>query len=286
MATPTADTHKTDAGAPPGRVARGLDALGQPVNALLGYIGQVGFMTAEVGHWVLHSIVLRRVRFGRPALYAQLVRIGVRSVGVVLLVCACIGLILALQMAPPLQDFGQVNSVANIISVAIFRELGPLITAIVLTGFAGASIAAEIGTMVVGEEIEALESMALHPVRFLVLPRVLATVLATLVLCVMGELVAVAAGWGIGVSLLGIPSRIYIDNTIDQIGPADFFTGLFKAGVFGAIVGLIGCTNGLNVTGGAAGVGKATTNTVVHSIVAIIFCDLIFTALFFQLGWT
>jgi phospholipid/cholesterol/gamma-HCH transport system permease protein len=207
-------------------------------------------------------------------------------VGVIMLVSFCIGLILALQMAPPLEEFGQVETVANIIAIAVVRELGPLISAIVLTGFAGASIAAEIGTMAVNEEIEALQTHALNPVRFLVVPRLLATVVALLVLAIMSDLVALFAGYLMGITKLEIPSAIYINNTITQLSLNDFVTGLFKAGVFGLLIGSISCYNGLKVSGGAAGVGKATTNTVVHSIVAIIFCDLIFTAVFFALGWT
>jgi phospholipid/cholesterol/gamma-HCH transport system permease protein len=158
-------------------------------------------------------------------------------------------------------------------------------SAIVLTGFAGASIAAELGTMVVGEEIEALESMALNPVRFLVVPRVLATVLSLVVLCVIADLAALLSGAAMGILVLDIPSGIYYNNTVEFADLADFATGVFKAGVFGMLIGLIACYNGLKVTGGAAGVGRATTITVVHSIVAIIFADLMFTALFFTLGW-
>jgi len=265
---------------------RSIEWLGSPVAAMVRYIGALALLVGQSAGWIWRSTVLRQVRFGRFALYAQMVRVGVRSLPVIALVSACIGLILALQMAPPLEEYGQTESVANIVGVAVFRELGPLITAIVLTGFAGASIAAELGTMVVGEEIEALEAHALNPVRFLVVPRILATVLCTVVLCVVGDTVAVAAGWGIGVTLLDIPSAVYIQNTIDQLSVNDFFTGLFKAGVFGALIGAIACYQGLSVTGGAAGVGKATTNTVVHAIVAIIFTDLLFTAMFYRLGWT
>ncbi len=267
-------------------VQQALASLGEPLVRLLEYVGSATHMTGRMSLWVWRSMVLRRVRFGRFALYSQLVRVGVRSVGVIVLVSACIGLILALQMAPPLQDFGQTDKVANIIAIAVVRELGPLITAIVLTGFAGASIAAEIGTMVVGEEVEALEAHALNPVRFLVMPRVLATVLCTVLLCVVGVFVSIAAGWAAGVTLLDLRSKVYIDDTIAQLDLADFFTGLWKAGVFGGLIGVIACHNGLSVTGGAAGVGKATTNTVVHSIVAIIFTDLLFTAVFYRLGWT
>jgi phospholipid/cholesterol/gamma-HCH transport system permease protein len=263
-----------------------LDKLGAPPVRLLDYLGGVTKLLVLTGVWLIRSLLLRRVRFGRHALYSQIVRLGVRSVAVISLVSFCIGVILALQMAPPLQNFGQVDQVATIISIAVVRELGPLISAIVLTGFAGASIAAELGTMVVGEEIEAMEAHALNPVRFLVMPRVLATTGCLIILCIFAELIAIGGGWWIGVSILDIPSGVYKTNTIEILDLADFFTGLFKAGVFGMIIGAIACYNGLHVTGGAAGVGKATTNTVVHCIEAIIYSDLLFTAIFYVLDWT
>ena len=264
---------------------RYLVNLGDPVVHALVYIGATSQLLWHTIGWVWQSVAKRQVRFGRSALYAQIVRLGVRATGVVILVNCCIGLILALQMAPPLQEFGQVETVANIIAVAVFRELGPLISAIVLTGIGGAAIAAELGTMVVGEEIEALQVHALNPIRFLVMPRVLAAVVCLISLCVIGQLVAVASGWCIGVWVLDIPSAIYMDNTIDQLKFSDFLTGLIKAAIFGLLVALIACHNGLSVTGGASGVGRATTNTVVHSIVSIIFADLIFTSIFYRLGW-
>ena len=228
--------------------------------------------------------VLRLI--GKSAFVSQMVRVGVRSVSIVLIVSSSIGFILALQTAPSLAQFGQVDKVANLVGVAVFRELGPLIAAIVLTGFAGASIAAEIGTMVVGEEIEALESMALNPVRFLVVPRVLASAISLILLAVLADLAAVIAGGVIGVTQLGIPFEVYKNNTIDQLSTSDFLTGLFKAGIFGTILGLIACRNGLMVSGGAAGVGKATTDTVVQTVVTVIFADLFFTALFYAVGWS
>ena len=156
-----------------------LDFWGELWLRAFALIGGVTYLLFDVAGWISRAMVGNRVRFGRTALITQMVRVGVMSTGIVMLVSSCIGVILALQMAPPLQEFGQVDKTANIISVAVFRELGPLIAAIVLTGFAGASIAAEIGTMVVGEEIEALEAHALDPVRFLVVPRVLATTIAS-----------------------------------------------------------------------------------------------------------
>jgi phospholipid/cholesterol/gamma-HCH transport system permease protein len=249
-------------------------------------IGGVSYLLIDVAGWIARALVGKRVRFGRTALITQIVRVGVLSTGIVVLVSACIGVILALQMAPPLEEFGQVDKTANIIGVAVFRELGPLIAAIVLTGFAGASIAAEIGTMVVGEEIEALEAHALDPVRFLVVPRVLATTVALILLTVIGDLVSVIAGGAVGVFGLGVPFELYKQNTLNQLEVSDFTTGLIKAGVFGAILGGIACHNGLKVTGGAAGVGRATTDTVVQTIVTVTFADLIFTAIFYVLGWT
>ncbi|MDX1681730.1 MAG: ABC transporter permease [Phycisphaeraceae bacterium] len=269
----------------PGPIQRSLAMIGGPALDVLDFIGGVTYLVLDSATWIGRSLVQRDIRFGRTALWSQMVRVGTRSIGVVTLVAMCIGLILALQMAPPLEPWGQVERVADIIAVAIFRELGPLMSAIVLTGFAGASIAAELGTMVVGEEIEALEAHALNPIRFLVVPRLIATTVSLVVLTVFAELVAVGSGWLIGVTLLEIPSAVYIDNTITQLQLSDFFTGLWKAGVFGLLLGAIACYNGLNVTGGAAGVGRATTGTVVYSIVGIIFTDLIFTALFYVLGW-
>ncbi|MEX2213982.1 MAG: ABC transporter permease [Phycisphaeraceae bacterium] len=263
-----------------------LDRLGSPPVRLLDYVGGIARLIWQSWLWVWRAMILRRVRFGRFALYSQIVRLGVRSIGVIVLVSFSIGLILALQMAPPLDEFGQIDTVATIVAIAVVRELGPLISAIVVTGFAGASIAAEIGTMVVGEEIEALEAHALNPVRFLVMPRILATTISLIILCIIAELIAILGGYWLGTAVLDIPPGVYRANTLDVLGLSDFLTGLFKAGCFGMIIGAIACYNGLHVTGGAAGVGKATTNTVVHCIEAIIYTDLIFTAVFYAVGWT
>jgi len=288
MTTASTDTPPTDPPKPkePSAVVRGIDKVGGATLELVAYLGGLAILTAQTCGWIWRSFVTRKVRFGRFAFYSQMVRLGVKSVGVVGLVSGSIGMILALQMAPPLEEFGQEARVATIIAIGVVRELGPLISAIVLTGFAGASIAAELGTMVVGEEVEALRAHALNPVRFLVVPRMLATALSLLIVCIIGEILAIGAGWALSVAVFDIPSGIYQQNTLDAIDVADFATGLFKAVVFGIIISAIACYNGLNVTGGAAGVGKATTRTVVHSVEAIIYADLIFTAVFYKLGWT
>jgi phospholipid/cholesterol/gamma-HCH transport system permease protein len=250
------------------------------------YVGGLSLLVLRTMSWLMRSCFDPSVRFGRFALYAQIVRVGINSMFVTTLVSGCIGLILALQMAPPLEEFGAVDQVPRIIGIAVVRELGPLITAIVLTGFAGAAITAELGTMVVGEEIEALEAHALNPVRFLVMPRLLATTLSTLVLASYAILVSLFSGGITGVWVLGLTSAVYYDSTLDALKLSDYLTGMAKAGVFGLLIGAIACYNGLSVTGGAAGVGRATTSTVVNSIVLIIIADLLFTMSFYILGWT
>lgn len=260
-----------------------LGFLGGRVLMALEQIGACVFLLGAAGLWVVRSVTRRRVRIGRPAIITQIVRIGARSVFIVALVSSAVGLILAFQLSPPLDQFGQKELVANIIAVAVLRELGPLIGAIVLTGFAGASIAAEIGTMVVGEEVEALEAHALDPVRFLVVPRVAASIVSMTVLAVLSSVVAILAALAISVTVLAIPPNTFINNMLTQAKLVDFVTGTSKGAVFGMLIGAIACANGLRVTGGAAGVGRATTGTVVQCVVAIVIADLAFTAAFYAL---
>jgi phospholipid/cholesterol/gamma-HCH transport system permease protein len=249
------------------------------------FLGGIVGLLLDVFRWLWRSLFHKDIHFGKAATISQIVRIGFRSIGIVCLVCGSIGLILAFQMEPPLSTFGQTDKIANIVGVAVLRELGPLISAIVLTGFAGAAIAAELGTMVVGEEIEALEAQALNPIRFLAVPRVIATVLSLVLLTIIGDVVAIVTACLVSVELLDVPFEVYKANTLAQVSLTDFTTGLVKAAVFGMILAAIACFNGLRVSGGAAGVGKATTDTVVQTIVTIVLADLLFTAIFYQLGW-
>jgi phospholipid/cholesterol/gamma-HCH transport system permease protein len=260
-----------------------LDFLGGSILHVLDHVGAAVWLFVDTVAWVFKGIASRKTRLGKRAIIAQIVRIGVRSVFIVALVSGCVGLILAFQLAPPLDQFGQKELVANIIGVAVLRELGPLIGAIVLTGFAGASIAAEIGTMVVSEEVEALEATALNPIRFLVVPRVLASVVSMTALAVMADVVAVAAAIGISILVLDIPYSTFMSNLLSQAKQVDFLTGVAKGTIFGLLIGLIACLNGLKVSGGAAGVGRATTGTVVQCIVAVVIADLAFTAVFYAL---
>ncbi|MEO1583406.1 MAG: ABC transporter permease [Planctomycetota bacterium] len=257
-----------------------VERIGDRVLDMLDHIGSVVLLTVQAAG-IVAAALGRQTRIGRSAIVNQIVRVGVRSVFIVSLVSGAVGLILALNMAPPLEQFGSKDLVANIIGVAVLRELGPLMAAIVLTGFAGAAIAAEIGTMVVGEEIEALEVHALNPVRFLIVPRVIATVLSMLVLGVISNVMAIGVAMLMSQLVLGIPFQTYWDNMLFQVTGSDFWTGMIKAGIFGLLIGSIACTNGLKVTGGAAGVGRATTNTVVQCVVSIVIADTLFTAIFY-----
>ena len=265
-------------------VIRGLDRVGGYWLDRFALIGGVYYLLHDVTKWIWRSIFDPDVRFGRTALLTQIVRVGAKATGIVMLVCGCVGLILALQMEPVLAEYGQTSLIAFIVGVSITRELGPLIAAIVLTGFAGASIAAELGTMVVGEEIEALEAHALNPVRFLVVPRICATTIGLILLTVIGDVTAIVAGGVMSVGVLGVPYELYRANTFSAIDLPDFLTGLAKACVFGVILSALACYHGLAVTGGAAGVGRATTSTVVQAVVAIILADLVFTGIFYAVG--
>lgn len=260
--------------------------LGKRTLGFLSIVGGTSRLVHTTGVWISRGLLSQDVRLGRQAISAQIVRIGTRSVGIVMVVSACIGLILAMAMYPPLKQFGQQATIANIVGIAITRELGPMISAIVLTGFAGASIAAELGTMVVGEEIEALEAHGLNPIRFLVLPRLIATVVSLVVLTIMADLVAIFAAALVSVTFFDVSWQVYIDNTLAQLGPWDIGTGMIKATTFAIMLAGLACYNGLRVSGGAAGVGKATTDTVVQTIVAVIVVDMLFTTIFLQLGWT
>lgn len=260
-----------------------LDRLGAMSLNVLAAVGGSVLLAFAAWVWIWKAITLRRVRMGKAAIVSQICRVGVASIGIVCLVSGSVGLILALQLAPPLDEFGQRDLVANIISVAVLRELGPLIGAIVLTGFAGASIAAEIGTMVVSEEIEALEALALNPVRFLVVPRVMAATVSMAALSVFSSIVSIAAALWVSVVALDIPYDRFVTNMLSQAKLVDFMTGTAKGAIFGVLIGVIACYNGLKVTGGASGVGRATTMTVVASVIAIILADLVFTTIFFAL---
>jgi phospholipid/cholesterol/gamma-HCH transport system permease protein len=264
-----------------------IAATGAAVIGFASYLGGMALLLGSTLRWLAPTLLGSHGRAGRAAVATQLVRVGVRATGIVCLVQLFIGVILALQMAPPLENpYHQSQMVASIIGVAGFRMLGPIITAVVLSGFAGASIAAELGTMVVAEEIEALTAHALNPVRFLVVPRVVATFIAMIMLTVVADWMIALGGYAI--SVVALPSKVstgYWDRMRDQVLGRDFASGLVLGAVFGVVVALIACYEGLRVAGGAEGVGKATTMTVVNGIVGIIGTACMFTMVFYVFGF-
>lgn len=258
-------------------------AVGSRAMGAVRFLGGMGWLAADTFIWTFRGLVPGGKGFSGRDLAHQIVRVGAKSLPVVLLVQMFMGVILALQMTPPLKEpWGQEAMVANIIGVAGFRMLGPIVSAVVLSGFAGASIAAELGTMSVAEEIEAMEAMALNPVRFLVVPRVLATFIAMLALTVISDVVIALGGWLTSVMVLGPGSYVgYWERMNEQLVYADFVTGMIQGGVFGLLISTIACRTGLSVRGGAEGVGRATTMTVVYSIFSIILAACVFTVIFY-----
>lgn len=273
-----------------------LAAFGRPTIALAQGIGQAFFLFWDSTLWILSWLLwpfFKLTGLGRfvhrhrgvrlHATAEQGVRVGVKSLPISCLVLFFLGMILALQTAYILKKFGVTEYVSNLVSVAIIRELGPLITALVMSGFIAGSIAAELGTMQVYEEIMALRTSAIHPNRFLVVPRLLATMIMLPCVTLFADLAGIIGGWVIGTKILQINSDLFIAKCWEAVVARDFYTGMTKTEAFAIILGIIGCHQGLATKGGAEGVGRATTNAVVLSILAVIVADCLFTFLFYYL---
>ncbi len=211
----------------------------------------------------------------------QMVRIGVQAVPMTALTALSIGFTLAMQGAEELARMGAVSYVPNLVAMTILRELGPLLVGVVVIGRSGSAITAELGTMKVGEEIEALEVMSINPIRYLVAPRFLAMLLMLPVLTVFGNYVGLVGGWTICHFFLDMNTAGYVLRLLEASTLADLYTGLAKSVVFAWLIVTIACQSGLAVTGGAEGVGKATTGSVVTSIIAMLIANAVLTAMFF-----
>ena len=214
----------------------------------------------------------------------QVVRVGNQSLPLVALIATLIGTILALQSAYQLRGFGAVHLVADLVAVSVTRELAPLMTAILVAGRAGSAIAAELGTMKVSEEIDALKVIGLDPVGYLVVPRIVGLLVAVPCLTLFADLVGILGGCAVGVLVLGIGAGSYLADSVAILVLEDLWGGVLKGLVFGAIIGLVACQQGLGTRGGANEVGRSTTSTVVRSIVLIIGADLFVTALLYLRG--
>jgi len=211
----------------------------------------------------------------------QMMRIGAKALPMAALTSFSIGLTLAMQGAHELRRMGAEMYVADLVSVSLLRELGPLLIAVIVIGRSGSAVTAELGTMKVSEEIEALQVMAINPIRFLVVPRFLAMVIMLPVLTVFGNYVGMLGGWTICHYALEMNTATYVMRSVEASRLGDLYTGLLKSLVFGWLVITIACHAGLEVEGGAEGVGTATTASVVYSILAVLVANAILTSLFF-----
>jgi len=217
----------------------------------------------------------------RQNIFQQMVFVGLNSIVIVFFVDLFTGIVLGMQSAYLLEKMGAELYISSLVSISLCRELSPVLTALVVAGRAGSSIAAELGTMKVTEQIEALETMAIHPVRFLVVPRFLALLVMVPMLTILGDLSGIFGGYLVGMGSLNISSDLYMQVTFNYLELKDIYTGLLKAVVFGIIIALVSCYEGLNAKGGAEGVGRATTRSVVISFILIIVADCVVTSVFY-----
>ncbi len=248
---------------------------------VLAYIGRLWKLFASAMWYAFVAPLWDPHVIRRKSTSHQMNETGINSLPILLLINFLVGLILAMQVGYQLRKFGGVELVPGLVAITVCREIGPLITAIIISARVGAAITAELGTMVVGEEIMALQTMALRPIPFLVVPRLIALTFMMPCLTVLADIIGMAGGMVVSLVDLGMTSGQYITNTTNTLSLTDFFTGLVKSVAFGVVIAIVACQEGLSVQGGAEGVGIATTRSVVFSILLIIFTDLVFTTLFY-----
>ncbi len=242
------------------------------------YAGGLAVLLAETV-FSIWSMPLRKRQ-----ILEQMNKIGVASFPIIFLISLFTGIVLALQSAYQLQQMSAEMYIASLVALSITRELGPVLTALIVAGRSGAAIAAELGTMKVTEQIEALETLSANPVQYLVVPRFIALIIMVPLLTVYADFFGIVGGYFIGVSKLHITSSMYLKMTCDPLAVKDVMTGIIKSGFFAVVICIISCFEGMNSHGGAEGVGKSTTSSVVRSFILIIMADCFFTALFYFIG--
>jgi phospholipid/cholesterol/gamma-HCH transport system permease protein len=222
---------------------------------------------------------------GKPvrvrAAISEIVKAGFNAVPIVAVISLFVGIILALQAAYQLRRVGALIYVANLVGVSITRELGPILTAIIVAGRSGSAFAAEIGSMKSAEEVDALVTMGINPVRFLVTPKLLALMLMLPALTVFSDMIGIFGGFLLSTTVIGIHPYNYFQQSVNALLVKDVVTGLVKAWAFGIVITLVGAYQGFKVEGGAEEVGRRTTASVVASIFLVIVFDLFFTTLFY-----
>lgn len=211
----------------------------------------------------------------------QMEEVGIKSIPVVLITGAFTGAVLALQSYTGFQRFNAETFVGTVVALSITRELGPVLTGLMVSGRVGSSMAAELGTMQVTEQIDALYTLAVNPIKYLIVPRLLAALIMLPVLVIFADLIGIGGGYFVSVKILGSNPYTYMERTWNYLELNDIFSGLLKAGVFGVIIATISCYQGFFTGGGAEGVGRATTKAVVLSCLLILIFNYIITALLF-----
>ena len=214
-------------------------------------------------------------------LLKQIEEVGVKSIPVVLITGAFTGMVLALQSYTGFKRFNAEAFVGTVVALSMTRELGPVLSGLMVSGRIGSAMAAELGTMQVTEQIDALYTLATNPIKYLIVPRFLATLIVMPILTVFADVVGILGGYLVSVKLLGSNPTVYLRRTYDYLDLEDIYIGLFKACIFGIIIATIGCYQGFNTQGGAEGVGKSTTRAVVMSSLLILIANYFITAMFF-----
>lgn len=258
-----------------GAATRFFDRLGHGSMAALEELGRHGVLVGESLYWLVFGRRLgQSVRVG--SLFSEMMEIGVRAIGIIGMMAAAIGAMLAIQGIYSLRVFGAEGHVVFGVAFSMVREFAPLITGILVAGRSGSALSARLGTMKINQEIDALEVMGINPIRFLVVPSLLASIIMVPMLTMMSMLLGLwAAGTYINVEL-GLSLSAFVDQVVDVLAVDDLLHGLGKSMIFGFLIAVIGVINGFLVKGGAEGVGKATTRSVVQCISAIVITDMLF----------
>ncbi len=253
----------------------------QPIGRfMLAFLATAGRVVIFTGNALSHCV---RPPFYFRSTINQMVEIGYYSLPVVGLTAIFAGMVLALQSYTGFARFSAEGAIANLVVVAITRELGPVLAGLMVAGRIGASMAAEIGTMRVTEQIDALTTLSTNPMKFMVAPRLIAGVMMLPFLVLIADIIGVFGGYLVAVYKLGFNPANYLQSTWDFVQPMDVISGLVKAAVFGFIITLMGCYHGYTSRGGAQGVGAATTNAVVSASILILCFDYILTEMFFAI---
>jgi phospholipid/cholesterol/gamma-HCH transport system permease protein len=256
-----------------------ITAVLQPIGrAFLSGLGTIGRLTLFTLQALLHCV---KPPFYWRLLLRQMVDIGYYSLPVVGMTAIFTGMVLALQSSTGFARFSAESAIPNVVVISITRELGPVLAGLMVAGRIGAAMAAEIGTMRVTEQIDALTTLSTNPLNYLVAPRLIAGITMLPLLVLVGDIIGVFGGYLVSIYKLGFNPATYIRNTLDFVETLDVVSGLVKASVFGFLITLMGCYHGYNSRGGAQGVGAAATNAVVSASILILTFDYVLTELFF-----